>query len=101
MGHFYGLTKMKIDNIQTATKEIDPKALQYSLYPNPSHGQITITNPQLNKRQIDIYSMSGALVSSHTSADAEWSTTLGAGVYWVRLRQGKNEVVEKIVVVGN
>ena len=104
VNHFSGLSKMKIDGLETSTEELsksDSNPLQYLLYPNPSHGLITITNPQLNKRQIDIYSMSGALVSSHETSSPAYDVHLEAGVYWVRLEEhaGKAHVaIEKVVV---
>lgn len=99
VNHYYGITKFKIDEISSTTNESDTKTLDYSLYPNPSSGQISLTNPLLEERTIDIFTISGVLVSSHTNADAVWRTTLEPGVYWVTLRQPSGRAVEKVVVL--
>lgn len=98
VNHYYGLTKIKIDEINSTVNRPDISALKYTLFPNPSSGQITLTNPLLAKRTIDIFTTSGVLLSSHISTDATWSTTLEAGVYWVKLRQPSGEAVEKVVI---
>jgi len=94
------ISKMKIDEIQTDINEPDSNPSQFLLYPNPSHGQITIFNPALEKMQIDIYAMRGGLVSSQASQALRYSTVLEAGVYWVKLSGALGTAVEKVVIVG-
>ena len=99
INHRSGLSKMKVDSIFTLPKINNSDEFLYTLYPNPSSGQITLTNPNLRERQVDIYSWRGVLLSSQRSLDVEWSTTLEAGVYFIRIREGESETVEKVVVM--
>ena len=98
VNHRYGLTKMKIDSLSNLPKVNNTEFL-YSLYPNPSSGQITLANPNIQERVIDIFNWRGALVSSEISRDPEWSTSLEAGVYWVKIKEGESEALEKVVVL--
>jgi len=106
-----GMTKVTLDQSQPNSiiefeNNDQNESPQYTLYPNPTRGPITITNPQLKERRISIYTMSGALVSSNISADAVWSSSLEAGVYWVRLVEHSGKAnpkvaIEKLVVLSS
>ena len=79
--------------------EPDTSPSPYKLYPNPSSGSFTLTNPQLDERQIDIYTLSGELVSSHNSESENFTLNLEAGVYWVKIEWDTGQAVEKVVVL--
>jgi len=99
VNHRHGLSKMKIDSLYIPPPPQDTTALQYTLYPNPSSGHVSLTNPISVERSIDVYTVGGALVSSHISDIKVWTTTLETGVYVLIITEGETQTIEKLVVL--
>jgi hypothetical protein len=71
-----------------------------SVYPNPSAGQITISNKNKFNNTIEVYDLTGKLVSSHKPS-TESKTTLSisqAGVYLVNIQNENGRMVERVVI---
>lgn len=99
VNHYYGLTKIKIEPFENTTHTPSVKRLQYQLYPNPSSGQLTITNPLNEFRKIDIFTMNGILIKTYSGKESEWTLNLEAGAHIVKLKQAQGETYEKVIIV--
>jgi hypothetical protein len=79
-------------------KEMDsPKEI--FIYPNPTQGQFTIRT-QFAFKKIEIYNMLGETIFSEQSnqTNSIVNTKLQSGIYFVKINDGKNNIVRKIVV---
>lgn len=83
---------------------VDAVSLQnLEIYPNPSNGEITISNPQSSNGDLRIYSIDGKRVfNSNINAETHNITidltSLSKGIYIVKLQSGSNIYREKILI---
>ena len=99
--HYHGLSKLNVSQSTNTTEAIPHDPSPYKLYPNPTPNRLTLTNPLLDSRRINIFAINGELVTSTITSTALWTTTLEAGIYWVKLEWETGQAIEKVVVLGN
>ena len=73
---------------------------QFSLYPNPtSNGFINIVSKINGKKQVAIFNVLGELVINTTLTGKHLSiASLTSGIYIVKISQGNNSIIKKLVV---
>jgi hypothetical protein len=74
-----------------------------SIYPNPAHGSFSVlltdVSSKRDVRDISIYHINGELVRTYQGYQPEITTGgWAAGVYLVKIRFAKNELVKKLVI---
>ncbi|MGP8215918.1 MAG: T9SS type A sorting domain-containing protein [Bacteroidia bacterium] len=82
-----------ITNVNTAMNAI-------TLYPNPAKNYVTITFPEAGTRQIDIYDITGRIITGFESTGSEYQfpcDDLSPGMYFIRVSSGKNTQVMKFI----
>ena len=83
-------------NAVPAWDGINETTMNVNIFPNPTHDDITIQCEGL--RLVEIYSLDGRLVQSHSAnGSACWIRGLKHGVYLVRVQTDKEIFVKKIV----
>lgn len=73
----------------------------FSIYPNPTKGDVTLSNLGTNNKAIYIYSVAGKLISTVSTLDDEitFSTSeMSTGVYFVKVKQEGTLEVKKLIV---
>ena len=79
--------------------ETPPSTL--SLYPNPTTGELTISNGQLTITHVEIFDVFGKNLIPHTSYPKPHTSInishLAAGVYFVKITTEAGQVVKKVV----
>jgi len=103
LGHLYGISKMTIDNLPSNTKETkkpNTNSSHFSLYPNPTHSDFTLSFPHAEKRKIEIFNLNGQQVYSVETSelDLELDLELSEGCYWVKASGASGIAVEKLMV---
>ncbi len=73
-----------VSNVQEPGSVLDA----VTLYPNPSNGNITLSNLPV-KSEIELFHMDGRFILNRTSASPEESFILNRGVYIFRVRHNK------------
>jgi len=85
----------EITKIEEYKKEV------LSIFPNPSDDIINIEFENINNATIEIYNISGRLVFSkvlNSKVEKIDITDLSEGIYFIKVRQEKNVIVEKLIV---
>jgi hypothetical protein len=94
-----GATVMKYDSVYVGISE--PKALTFSLYPNPATNKISLmTSSSPFISQLSITNLNGQEVITQQISDPKTVidiSTLSSGVYFVRLTNDKGVAVRKFV----
>ncbi len=77
--------------------------INVSLYPNPSKGYFNIEMEKDEPYNVVIYAMNGNLVYNQENiqdirARLDLTSTLSKGLYHVRLTQGNNAIVKKLII---
>ncbi len=69
------------------------------LYPNPVINQMTLTNPTGIELNVSLSNLNGTVLKEeNTSVSTEWDLSgLSAGIYFVKISDGKNVQVKKFV----
>ena len=80
INHGRSLTQVQI-NLISKTNDDSQSGETFTIYPNPTFGQFQINNDNREKRQYQVYTMSGELVLSASSSDQVWSASLNPGPY--------------------
>lgn len=73
----------------------------FSIYPNPTQGDVTLSNLRGNNKEIYIYNSEGKLISTTSTLDNEvtFSTSsMSTGVYFVKVIQEGTLEVKKLIV---
>ena len=101
--HSWGLSKMKIDQAISNTKNLDTSAAHFSLYPNPTPSSFTLSFPHIEKRKIEVFNVSGQRVYSIEKSEEDLeinltSQSLISNVYYVKASGASGIAVEKVVV---
>jgi hypothetical protein len=72
-----------------------------TLYPNPTTGELTITNDELKITSIDIFDVYGRKLYSSASSMSQHTTFnishLNSGIYFIKITTEVGEVVKKVV----
>jgi alpha/beta superfamily hydrolase len=78
----------------------DRQQMQVKMYPNPASNQVFIESENLFNGQLEIYNISGQLISSHfITKSARIPLAMQPGLYFVRLYEnGHLQKVEKLLV---
>ena len=93
--------------IPNAIVDVPVQESEFLIYPNPSSGIITIALPeglQKDESDIDVYSLNGKLVYSHTnrlSGDNTFTIDLSSlthGVYLVKVHSGNEFFTQRIIL---
>lgn len=99
------ITKIYFDDLLVSINEFDSPVI--NIYPNPASDMINLSigNVDANDINIDVYNALGSLVYSKTysSHGSEFSgsidiSKLGKGNFTVRVTNGQNAFVQKIIV---
>lgn len=85
---------------------VEPEALNYntaesfSVYPNPAKGMVTITTLSNSMVELEVYSITGGLVSSHVFANRYEldMSKVNPGMYVLQLRSEGKVSMQKLVV---
>jgi len=99
-----GEEEATIESVINNTLQVDDKALldKITIIPNPTAGELTITNCELRVDKIEILDMVGRMVSSHhlllpSSHQKIDISHLNSGIYFVKITTNAGEVVKKVV----
>lgn len=104
-----GANNFFLDNINVYADGNEPvgveeeQPLQWSLYPNPSEGEVTLElDPVEGKVELSVYNVVGAKVWQEALPNSaenvlNWNA-LPAGVYWVQLQQGERTDWKQIIL---
>jgi hypothetical protein len=88
-------------NTPSSTAEIDGDISYLWVYPNPSTGWVTITNPNAAERAIQVQDISGHLVYQAQTQAADFDLShLQNGVYFVRaweLASGRSQIAKLVI----
>ncbi|MGA9115752.1 MAG: T9SS type A sorting domain-containing protein [Bacteroidota bacterium] len=115
LGRLYFYTDLYTANpvvsVSESTPSISSSSLTFEAFPNPSHSTFQISSlPTLQRRLIfEVYSVTGQLLFSQTLGEGTNSQTpvrwdasgYASGVYLLRLSDGKDQVVRKVVLLGH
>jgi hypothetical protein len=97
------LDDVMIDNLWKSSQSVGKNALEnITLTPNPTTGELTITNYELRITGVEIYDVYGRNVSSHhlitSSSNHHINIShLQSGIYFVKISTEIGEIVKKIV----
>jgi len=80
----------------------NPKTISIKIYPNPTTGELTITNYELRMRSVEIFDVYGRILSSHhlivSSPHHKIDIShLNFGVYFVRITTENEVIVKKVI----
>ncbi|MDR2970971.1 MAG: C25 family cysteine peptidase [Bacteroidales bacterium] len=78
----------------------DFKALSYSIFPNPTNGEVTIEGKELNR--VEIYDLQGRKLAEHKVINEKLEINVNKyedGIYFVRLYSDNSDVVVKRLVI--
>jgi autotransporter-associated beta strand protein len=71
------------------------------VYPNPTHGQLTITNDELRITNVEVFDIYGRAVSTHYSLlTTHYSMDISAfpaGIYFLRVETDKGMITKKVI----
>jgi hypothetical protein len=89
-------------SISSASSACSKKLENITLVPNPTTGELTITNYELQITNIEIFDVYGKKVSSHPSTSSSSQkkinlSHLNSGIYFVKVVTNNGEVVKKVV----
>ncbi len=73
-----------------------------AIYPNPSHGQLTVENGRGSPVQLAVYNLTGKLMLEEAVTGAQAVVDLSVlepGMYLVKMANTNGQVVKKISVV--
>jgi photosystem II stability/assembly factor-like uncharacterized protein len=90
-------------NSSSYTEEVNDRNNQFSIFPNPTEGQFTVSSRSISLNEIQIYNLWGQVVySSKPNPNAE-STTINCnhfpkGIYFVKATSISGTAVKKIVI---
>ncbi len=80
------------------TLEIGREDASVKMYPNPTTGQLRITNYELRIEKVEIYDISGKMLQQIANPSQEINIShLAKGIYLVKVKTAGGEVVKKIV----
>ncbi len=91
----------------SAVDETSDDNVEFSVYPNPSRGIVTVDLPeglQADDLKIEIYSLNGRLVYTHTEqaiGTTDFSldlTSLDSGIYLITIRSGNALFTQRIIL---
>ncbi|MCL2289732.1 MAG: T9SS type A sorting domain-containing protein [Bacteroidetes bacterium] len=87
--------------IGVGVPEPEQELAEVKVYPNPTSGQLRITSYELRMEGIEVFDVFGRKVNSEFNIqNSEFETNIShlhAGIYFVRIKTDKGEVVRKIV----
>jgi len=80
----------------------DSKRSEILIFPNPTMGELTITNYELEIKCIEIFDIYGKILSSHHPINSSTHhliniSDLSPGVYFLKIKTENNVVVKKII----
>jgi hypothetical protein len=87
----------------TAVAEINASDLPFTVYPNPSNGDFTITNLPISITdpvQVAVFNLEGRQVVSEEVASSSYkllASQWDAGVYFIRLRTAESLGIKKVI----
>jgi hypothetical protein len=99
-GAYYYIDAVSV-NACTATASINNSSQTYlSFYPNPAIDEIMITNPAAQPTQITITNLAGETLVQTNSTQSLFKvdiSPLSSGVYFIRMKSGSTQKIEKLI----
>ncbi|MCX7985446.1 MAG: T9SS type A sorting domain-containing protein [Bacteroidales bacterium] len=98
-----GLVKVQAD-FYTGTKKLSyPENIKVQVFPNPTHGKITIQLPEENTLAlITFFDMNGRMLFSQTvtsyKIDLDLSSRIKKGIYYMQIQTKSNVTVQKVLL---
>ena len=103
--HGYGLSKLSLTEQQTSIEDIDDNSpSHFSLYPNPTHSNFTLSFPFEESRIIEIFNKQGQLVFTRESSNNIVEITnlndelIPSSYYYVRVKESNKISVKKVFI---
>ena len=78
------------------------EATQFTLYPNPTQGIVSLKVENMTIREVEVYDIFGKMIYSQTAVENELQLDLTqnqTGVYLVKITSENNRSITKKVVV--
>ena len=93
-----GVTKLDYEIMVNPVGVMEIETSLVKIYPNPTIGELRITNYELRIEEIIIFDVYGRKVSSYQVITEKIDIgALSSGVYFVKVRTDKGEVVKRVV----
>ena len=90
-----------VANFEGGVGMVDKELSAVKIYPNPTTGELKITNEEFEIRNIEIFDITGRKLLSHISTMSPETTVnishLPAGVYFVKISTKVGEIVKKVL----
>lgn len=93
----YGTPGANNNDCETLSKT-DYKALHFTVYPNPSKGNITIKAPSRTLINISIYSILGQEIINTSTNKPLTVSNLNTGIYLIKVSHKNTSITKKLVV---